>query len=79
MLFYIGHSGWAAGQIDYELESGSWHVVSADIDAIFTSETDSLWDRLIEQLEPTGIQVDSRPSLPILAFETKALLPMSVR
>ncbi len=68
--FYIGHSGWAAGQLDFELERGSWHVVAADTDAIFSSKTDSLWDRLIERLEPKGIQVDNRPSLPILAFAT---------
>ena len=77
--FYIGHSGWAAGQLDFELERGSWHVVAADTDAIFSGKTGSLWDRLIERLEPRGIQVDNRPSLPILAFATKPLLPMSVR
>jgi hypothetical protein len=41
--------------------------VTADTDAIFSGETDSLWNRLIERLEPTGIQVDNRPPLPILA------------
>jgi len=68
--FYIGHSGWAAGQLESELERGSWHVVAADIDAIFSGDTDSLWNRLIERLEPEGIQVDNRPSLPVLARET---------
>jgi len=66
--FYIGHSGWAAGQLDYELERGSWHVVKADTDAIFSGDTDSLWDRLIERLEPLGIQVENRPALPDLAM-----------
>ena len=67
LRFYIGHSGWAAGQLDFELVRGDWHVVEADTDAIFSDDTDSLWSRLIERLEPTGIQVDNRPSLPILA------------
>ncbi len=74
--FYIGHSGWTAGQLDFELERDSWHVVAADTDAIFSNETDSLWNRLIERLEPRGIQVDNGPSLPILASGTKPLLPM---
>jgi len=65
--FYIGHSGWAAGQLDFELARGSWHVVPADTDAIFSGETESMWNRLIERLEPKGIQVDNRASLPILA------------
>ena len=68
--FYIGHSGWAAGQLDFELARDSWHVMAADTDAIFSGETDSLWNRLIERLEPRGIQVNSGSSLPILAFGT---------
>lgn len=77
--FYIGYSGWGAGQLDFELKRDSWHVVAADTDAIFSKGMGSLWDRLIEQLEPRGIQVDNRSSLPFLACATKPLLPMSVR
>jgi len=73
LRFYIGHSGWAAGQLDFELVRGDWHVVAADTDAIFSDETNSLWNRLIERLEPMGIEVDNRPSLPILALGTKPL------
>jgi len=66
LRFYIGHSAWATGQLEFELLRGSWHVVTADTDAIFSGETDSLWNRLIERLEPTGIQVDNQPPLPNL-------------
>ena len=66
LRFYIGYSGWAAGQLDFELVRDDWHVVAADTDSIFSNETDSLWHRLIERLEPTGIQVDSRAFLSIL-------------
>ena len=65
LRFYLGHSGWAPGQLDFELLRGSWHVVAADTDAVFSGEPGSLWNKLIEQLEPMGIQVDNRPSLPI--------------
>ncbi len=67
LRFYIGHAGWAPGQLDFELVRGDWHVIAADTDAIFSGETELLWNRLIEQLEPTGIQVDNRLSLSILA------------
>ena len=77
--FYIGHSGWAAGQLDFELKRGSWHVVAAGTDAIFSDKTASLWNRLIERLEPRGIQVDNRDSLPILTFGTNPLLLLSLR
>ncbi|RLA12033.1 MAG: hypothetical protein DRQ59_08525 [Gammaproteobacteria bacterium] len=43
-----GYSGWAGGQLDFELERGSWHVVAADPDAVFSGDTNSLWERLIE-------------------------------
>jgi putative transcriptional regulator len=68
LRFYIGYSGWAGGQLDFELERGSWHVVAADPNAVFSGDTGSLWDRLIERLEPTGIQVESRPFLSAMAF-----------
>jgi len=70
--FYIGYSGWGPGQLDFELGRDDWHVVAADTDAIFGGDSASLWNRLIERLEPSGIEVDSRPSLPILAFETES-------
>jgi putative AlgH/UPF0301 family transcriptional regulator len=57
----------------------SWYVVAADTDAIFSAQTDALWDSLIERLEPEGIQVDNRPSLPILAFATRLLWTMPLR
>lgn len=68
--FYIGYSGWAAGQLDSEIERGSWHVVSAEANAIFSDETELLWERLIERLEPMGIQVDNQGRLPDLTLLT---------
>lgn len=76
LRFYIGYCGWAAGQLDYELAHDSWHVVAADIDAIFADETESLWPRLIEKLEPTGIQAENQSPMPVVAFAGKAWLPV---
>ncbi len=73
LRFYIGHSGWGAGQLDFELQHGSWHVIAADSDAIFTEDTDSLWQRLIERLEPEGIQVQDRKPEPRLEVEVAAV------
>ncbi len=55
--FYIGHAGWTAGQLARELERGSWHVVKGNAQAIFSVEPGTLWDRLIEPLEPDGLYV----------------------
>lgn len=60
--FYLGHAGWAPGQLDLELVHKHWHLVAGDADAIFASNINSLWKRLIQRLEPVGIQV--RADLP---------------
>ena len=57
--FHIGHSGWAPGQLRFEIVHGSWHVVDANADAIFSGDVDLLWARLIEELEPLGIQANN--------------------
>lgn len=57
--FHIGHSGWAPGQLRFEILHGSWYVVDADPDAIFSDDAELLWERLIEELEPLGIQANN--------------------
>lgn len=64
LRFYIGYSGWAGGQLETEFERGSWHLVPADTDAVFSADVEGLWQQLIEQLEPEGIQVRRRPFAP---------------
>ena len=45
--FFIGYSGWAEGQLDGELESGSW--VHADMHAnyIFKTTPNKLWSQVM--------------------------------
>lgn len=57
--FHIGHSGWAPGQLLFEIQHGSWHVVDADAAVIFSGDTDQLWKQLIDELEPLGIQASN--------------------
>jgi putative transcriptional regulator len=54
---YLGYAGWTAGQLGIELLRGSWHLVEADTEAVFDSDSHTLWDRLIGELEPLGIEV----------------------
>lgn len=60
--FYVGHAGWSQGQLARELRRGSWHVVEADAEAIFSSNPRTLWERLIERLEPRGLYVMTGPA-----------------
>ncbi len=43
---YVGHAGWAPGQLQEELERGVWLVVPADENSVFDSEPERVWERL---------------------------------
>ena len=66
--FYIGHAGWAPGQLNHELARGDWHVVKADAESVFGGDLDTLWDRLIRKFQPQGLQVrrDQQPVKPVV-------------
>lgn len=50
---FAGYAGWAAGQLEGEMEAGAWWVLDAEPDDPFTVAPDSLWKRvLLRQAEP---------------------------
>jgi putative transcriptional regulator len=40
---FAGYAGWGAGQLEDELESGSWYVLDADPEDALTSMPGALW------------------------------------
>ena len=44
---FIGYTGWAAGQLDSELARGSWQLVPASGDGVFSKDPAGLWKRLL--------------------------------
>ena len=44
---YAGYAGWGPGQLDGELEEGSWIVEPAMPDDVFTLEPDALWSAVL--------------------------------
>ena len=58
LRFYMGHAGWIAGQLQQEIERGEWYVVETSPAAIFSTRPASLWNRLIEKLDPGGLYVE---------------------
>lgn len=46
LRFYIGYAGWAAGQLDHEIDRGSWHIVPASDEHVFAEDPRTLWKRL---------------------------------
>jgi len=59
---FIGHSGWAPGQLDTELLRGSWDVVRADAFTVFGKDPATMWHELSK--DSRVIARSSRPSRP---------------
>jgi putative transcriptional regulator len=55
LRLYIGHAGWSPGQLEREMELGSWQLVPADADTVFDEDADTLWLRLVEHRSPSVI------------------------
>jgi putative transcriptional regulator len=53
--FYMGHAGWLPGQLALEIKQENWYVIQTDPAVIFTADPGSIWKRLIEKLDPSGI------------------------
>lgn len=46
LRLYAGHSGWSPGQLDREIARGSWKVIPADENMIFSTDSATLWRKL---------------------------------
>lgn len=47
--FFIGYSGWSAGQLDRELKSNAWIVSDARIKDVFEEAPNKLWRKVLYQ------------------------------
>jgi putative transcriptional regulator len=46
---YVGYAGWGPGQLDDELDEGSWIVEQAVADDVFTEEPEELWSAVLRR------------------------------
>jgi putative transcriptional regulator len=46
---FAGYAGWGPGQLDEELEEGSWIVEPAIATDVFTEEPDGLWSEVLRR------------------------------
>lgn len=47
--FYVGYSGWSPGQLEDEMNLGSWVVNQAYSNFIFKSKQDELWKEVLDK------------------------------
>lgn len=48
---YAGYAGWGAGQLEGEIDRGSWHVLPGESDMVFDPAPLDLWSELISRGE----------------------------
>ena len=48
--FFVGYSGWGAGQLDAEVDEGAWIVLPGNRDLVFADGDDALWRQILRQL-----------------------------
>lgn len=46
---FAGYTGWAAGQLEREIEEGSWYVVESEARDAFTDEPEQLWRTVLRR------------------------------
>ena len=46
---YVGYAGWGPGQLDGELEDGSWILEPAVVDDVFTDAPEDLWSSVLRR------------------------------
>ncbi|HEY6962023.1 MAG TPA: YqgE/AlgH family protein [Gaiellaceae bacterium] len=49
MRLFAGYSGWGVGQLEAELDEGSWIVVDAIADDAFANDPDELWRTVLHR------------------------------
>jgi putative transcriptional regulator len=46
---FVGYAGWAAGQLEAEIEAGAWFVVDARPDDALSADPDGLWHSVLRR------------------------------
>ncbi len=52
MRAFIGYSGWAPGQLENEMQTGSWLTHPADSTAMFEADHRQLWGKILQSFGP---------------------------
>lgn len=66
LRLYAGYAGWSPGQLEKELLRGDWHLHRPDTGMVFTDDPDSLWERLIEQMDMQWVEQGQKRTTKVL-------------
>lgn len=60
-LLVFGYSGWGPGQLEHEMEEGSWLVLPYDPALAFPADVSGLWEKALAELGVRPEQVSAPP------------------
>jgi putative transcriptional regulator len=60
-LLVFGYAGWGPGQLEHEMEEGSWLVLPYDPAFAFPADVAGLWERALAELGVTPERVSTPP------------------
>ena len=61
--FFIGFSGWAAGQLEDEIAQGGWHVLRFDTRAVFDMNPLTMYEEMLKRASAPRIEARRRVDL----------------
>lgn len=59
--FYVGYSGWSEGQLEDELEGGSWVLADMEANYLFQTNHDELWTQIMSDKGSTFEVISQMP------------------
>jgi putative transcriptional regulator len=63
---FAGHAGWGGGQLEAEVEEGSWYVLPSEPDDAFVASPEGMWARVLRRQPGELAWVSTRPADPSL-------------
>jgi putative transcriptional regulator len=60
-LLVFGYAGWGPGQLEREMEDGSWLILPYEEEFAFPSAVDGLWEKALARLGATPESVSAPP------------------
>ena len=65
MKLFDGFAGWGPGQLEQELDTGSWLVTDIDADLVLSTDS-QLWESLVRLIGQNILAADEKiPDVPI--------------
>lgn len=66
LRIFAGYAGWGSGQLEAEVEEGSWYVVPSAPGDLFGTEPEVLWAQVLRRQPGELAWVSTRPADPTL-------------